>query len=99
MAPTRWLAFSAARCVARRGRTPALAAWVLLNQYSAAGMTVGGGGIIFAPSHRSLPGAGGPSVVGMDRARRELRGSVIALAMVAVTTGRGHRPTQLPQVR
>src|SRR5947208_4050569 len=99
MAPTRWLAFSAARCVARRGRTPALAAWVLLNQYSAAGMTVGGGSIIFAPSHRSLPGGAGGPVVGMERVRRELRGSVIALAMVAVTTVVVYGLTQSLEVR
>src|SRR5256886_15451045 len=62
-------------------------------------MTVGGGSIIFAPSHRSLPGAGGRSVVGMDRVRRELRGSVIALAMVAVTTVVVYALTQSLEVR
>src|SRR2546430_3408743 len=62
-------------------------------------MTVGGGSIIFAPSPRSLPGAGGRSVVGMDRVRRELRGSVIALAMVAVTTVVVYALTQSLEVR
>src|SRR5262245_32924296 len=62
-------------------------------------MTVGGGGIIFGFSHRAQPGAGGRSVVGMDTVRRELRGSVIALAMVAVTTVVVYGLTQSLEVR
>src|SRR5713226_8937984 len=49
-------------------------------------MTVRGGSTIFGSSQRAVAGAGGWAVVGMDAVRRELRGSVIALAMVAVTT-------------
>src|SRR5256886_9874015 len=96
-ARTRWR--HSERTSDANGRTPALAAWVLLNQYSAAGMTVRGGSTILGPSHRPVAGAGGRSVVGMDRVRRELRGSVIALAMVAVTTVVVYALTQSLEVR
>src|SRR5437773_5224527 len=62
-------------------------------------MTLGGGGIIFGFSHRAQPGAEGRSVVGMDVVRRELRGSLIALAMVAVTTVVVYGLTQSLEVR
>src|SRR5262249_60701994 len=62
-------------------------------------MTVGGGGIIFGFAHRAQPGAGGRCVVGMDVVRRELRGSAIALAMVAVTTVVVYGLTQSLEVR
>src|ERR671930_917488 len=48
---------------------------------------------------RAGAGAGGRSVVGMDRVRRELRGSVIALAMVGVTTVVVYALTQSLEVR
>src|SRR6266446_5198854 len=48
-------------------------------------MTVRGGSTIFASSQRAVAGAGGWSVVGMDAVRRELRGSAIALGIVAAT--------------
>src|SRR5262245_33934161 len=62
-------------------------------------MTVGGGSIIFGPLPRAVAGAGGRSVVGMDRVRRELRGSLIALAMVAITTVVVYALTQSLEVR
>src|SRR5919198_5165478 len=48
---------------------------------------------------RAVAGAGGRSVVGMDRVRRELRGSVLALAMVGVTTVIVYALTQSLEVR
>src|SRR5262249_21807375 len=62
-------------------------------------MTDRGGSIIFGPSHRAAAGAGGRSVVGMDAVRRELRGSAIALVMVAVTTLVVYALTQSLEVR
>src|SRR5215472_9547615 len=61
-------------------------------------MTARGGSIIFGPS-TAVAGAGGRSVVGMDALRRELRGSLIALAMVAVTTVVVYALTQSLEVR
>src|SRR5262252_6838410 len=49
-------------------------------------MTARGGSIILRSSHRAVAGAGRRSVVVMGAVRRELRGSAIALVMVAVTT-------------
>src|SRR2546425_9809197 len=57
-------------------------------------MTARGGSTIFGSSRRAVAGAGGRSVVGMDAVRRELRGSAIALVMVAVTTVGVHALTQ-----
>src|SRR5919197_825275 len=48
---------------------------------------------------RAGAGAGGRSVVGMDRVRRELRGSLIALAMVGVATVVVYALTQSLEVR
>src|SRR5258708_11558050 len=62
-------------------------------------MTVRGGSTIFASSQRAVAGAGGWSVVGMDAVRRELRGSAIALGMVAVTTVVVYALTQSLEVR
>src|SRR5215475_11811897 len=62
-------------------------------------MTARGGSIIFASSQRAVAGAGGRSVVGMDAVRRELRGSAIALVMVAVTTVVVYALTQSLEVR
>src|ERR1700738_996477 len=62
-------------------------------------MTARGGSIIFGSSHRAVAGAGGRSVVGMDAVRRELRGSAIALVMVAVTTVVVYALTQSLEVR
>src|ERR1700730_6158830 len=62
-------------------------------------MTTRGGSIIFGSSHRAVAGAGGRSVVGMDAVRRELRGSAIALVMVAVTTVVVYALTQSLEVR
>src|SRR6266849_563941 len=62
-------------------------------------MTVRGGSIIFGSSQRAVAGAGGWSVVGMDAVRRELRGSAIALVMVAVTTVVVYALTQSLEVR
>src|SRR5215472_6090738 len=62
-------------------------------------MTARGGSIILRSSHRAVAGAGGRSVVGMDALRRELRGSAIALVMVAVTTLVVYALTQSLEVR
>src|SRR6266849_4492732 len=62
-------------------------------------MTVRGGSIIFGSSQRAVAGAGGWSVVGMDAVRRELRGSAIALVMVAVTTVVVYALTQSLEIR
>src|SRR6476661_323412 len=62
-------------------------------------MTARGGSIMFGSSHRAVAGAGGWSVVGMDAVRRELRGSAIALVMVAVTTVVVYALTQSLEVR
>src|SRR6266446_3375211 len=62
-------------------------------------MTARGGSIIFGSSQRAVAGAGGWSVVGMDAVRRELRGSAIALVMVAVTTVVVYALTQSLEVR
>src|SRR6266704_70916 len=62
-------------------------------------MTARGGSTIFGSSRRAVAGAGGWSVVGMDAVRRELRGSAIALVMVAVTTVVVYALTQSLEVR
>src|SRR6266567_334797 len=62
-------------------------------------MTARGGSTIFGSSRRAVAGAGGRSVVGMDAVRRELRGSAIALVMVAVTTVVVYALTQSLEVR
>src|SRR5262249_1542860 len=62
-------------------------------------MTARGGSTIFGSSRRAGAGAGGRSVVGMDAVRRELRGSAIALVMVAVTTLVVYALTQSLEVR
>src|SRR6266540_80976 len=62
-------------------------------------MTARGGSTIFGSSRRAVAGAGGRSVVGMDAVRRELRGSAIALLMVAVTTVVVYALTQSLEVR
>src|SRR6476620_5453983 len=62
-------------------------------------MTARGGSTIFGSSRRAVAGAGGRSVVGMDAVRRELRGSAIALLMVAVTTLVVYALTQSLEVR
>src|SRR6516165_769501 len=62
-------------------------------------MTARGGSIILRSSHRAVAGAGGRSVVGMGAVRRELRGSAIALVMVAVTTLVVYALTQSLEVR
>src|ERR1700746_725877 len=62
-------------------------------------MTARGGSIIFGSSQRAVAGAGGRSVVRMDAVRRELRGSAIALVMVAVTTVVVYALTQSLEVR
>src|SRR5262249_15861023 len=62
-------------------------------------MTDRGGSIIFGPSHRAAAGAGGRSLVGMDAVGGELRGSAIALVVVAVTTVVVYALTQSLEVR
>src|SRR5215813_8605071 len=62
-------------------------------------MTARGGSIILRSSHCAVAGAGGRSVVGMGAVRRELRGSAIALVMVAVTTLVVYALTQSLEVR
>src|ERR1700745_69205 len=62
-------------------------------------MTARGGSIIFGSSQRAVAGAGGRSVVGMDAVRRELRGSAIALVMLAVPTVVVYALTQSLEVR
>src|SRR5262249_16505443 len=62
-------------------------------------MTARGGGIILGSSHRARAGAGGRSVVDMGAGARDLRGSAIALVMVAVTTLVVYALTQSLEVR
>src|SRR5262245_34918620 len=63
-------------------------------------MTARGGSIIFEVIPPRRPRRrGGRSVVGMDAVRRELRGSAIALVMVAVTTVVVYALTQSLEVR
>src|SRR5262249_7717049 len=62
-------------------------------------MTARGGRIILRSSHRAVARGGGRSVVGIGAVRRELRGSAIALVMVAVTTLVVYALTQSLEVR
>src|SRR5262249_418928 len=57
--------------------------------------------VLSLPHHprRAVAGAGGRALAGMERLRRELRGSVIALGMVAVTTVVVYALTQSLEVR